>query len=257
MTPRGTLLSARFTRAAAPLLLAALALTACSDDEPTAAPSASTSSETSPSASASASTSESESETPTPTPTPTTPSVTPTVTATPSATRTATPSETPTRTTAAPTTKPPAPEPSCSAARAGATRTTGMSAAAAAKARKIHSAAKACDARTLIALAQADSTGLAGERAPSAIFTSSTPQNFVALATLLAMEPTETFDGTIQPKVFSERYAQDEAEWDKVVASGLLTRSAADRMRTNDGGYTGYRVGIAGDGTWTFFTTGR
>ena len=24
-----------------------------------------------------------------------------------------------------------------------------------------------------------------------------------------------------------------------------------------DGGYTGYRVGIAGDGTWTFFTTGR
>jgi len=132
-----------------------------------------------------------------------------------------------------------------------------MSAAAAAKAKKIMAAAKACDAKTLITLAKADSTGMAGEKAPSAIFTSSTPQNFVALATLLTMEPTETFDGTIQPKVFSERYAQDDAEWNKVVAAGLLTKAAATKMRLDDGAYTGYRAGIASDGTWTFFTTGR
>jgi hypothetical protein len=108
-----------------------------------------------------------------------------------------------------------------------------------------------------VALAEADTTGLAGDQPPSTIFTARTPQNFVALATLLTLPPTATFDGTIQPRVFSEKYAQTEAEWDKVVAAGLLTRSAAEKMRTNDGGYTGYRVGIAGDGTWTFFTTGR
>lgn len=132
-----------------------------------------------------------------------------------------------------------------------------MSAAGAAKAAKVFTAAKACDAKALIALASADSTGLAGEKAPSAIFTASNPQNFLALTALLAMESTETFDGTIQPKVFSERYAKDDAEWDKVVAAGLLTRSAATAMRQGDGAYTGYRVGIASDGTWTFFTTGR
>ena len=79
----------------------------------------------------------------------------------------------------------------------------------------------------------------------------------MALATLLTLPPTETFDGTIQPRVFSERYAQDDAEWNKVVSAGLVTRAAATKMRQDDGGYTGYRVGIAGDGTWTFFTTGR
>jgi len=132
-----------------------------------------------------------------------------------------------------------------------------MSAPAAAKAKKVHAAAKACDASALIALARADATPLAGDRTPAATFSDSAPQNYVAIATLLAMEPTETFDGTIQPKVFSERFAQEDAEWDKVVSAGLLTRTAADRMRTDDGGYTGYRIGFASDGTWSFFTTGR
>ncbi|MEO7268179.1 MAG: hypothetical protein ABIW49_03110 [Knoellia sp.] len=236
MTPRGTILTARLTRVAAPMLLAALALSACSDDEPNSAPSTSTS------------------QTPSATPTTATPSVTPTVTETPSVTPTATPTKS--------TPPPPKPAPtvtpaSCSASKAGSANTTGMSAAAAAKAKKILTAAKACDAKTLITLAKADATGLAGEKAPSAIFTSSTPQNFVALATLLTMEPTETFDGTIQPKVFSERYGQDDAEWDKVVAAGLLTKAGATKMRQDDGAYTGYRAGIASDGTWTFFTSGR
>ena len=219
------------------MLLAALALSACSDDEPKSAPSTSTS------------------QTPSETPTTASPMPTPTVvTQTPSVT----PTPTPTKST------PPAPKPtptvtpaSCSASKAGAANTKGMSAEAAAKAKRLLTAAKACDARTLISIATADSTGLAGEKAPSAIFTSRTPQNFVALATLLTMEPTETFDGTIQPKVFSERFAQDDAEWDKVVAAGLLTRAGATKMRQDDGAYTGYRAGIASDGTWTFFTSGR
>lgn len=71
------------------------------------------------------------------------------------------------------------------------------------------------------------------------------------------MPPTEAFDGTIQPKVFSEQFAQSDAEWDKVIKAGLVTRAQATRMRQNDGGYTGYRVGFAEDGTWTYFTTGR
>lgn len=232
------------------MLFAALALTACSDEEPTASPSTSTSQ--TPSATPT---------TATPTPTPTSPSATPTVTATASATPTSTPTATPTRTTPAatptPTRSSTPPQASCAASKAGAVNTKGMSAAAVAKAKKVHAAARACDAKTLIALAKADATGLAGEKAPTAIFTSGTPQNYVALATLLTMEPTETFDGTIQPKVFSERYAQDDAEWNKVVAAGLLTKAAATKMRLNDGGYTGYRVGIASDGTWTFFTLGR
>jgi len=132
-----------------------------------------------------------------------------------------------------------------------------MAAAAAATAKKLHAAAKACDAATIVAMAKADTTGLAGDQAPSSIFTARTPQNFVALATLLALPPTATFDGTIQPRVFSEQYAQTDAEWDTVIAAGLVTRAAATKMRQEDGGYTGYRVGIAGDGTWTFFTTGR
>ncbi|MFC7485502.1 hypothetical protein ACOCJ7_03175 [Knoellia sp. CPCC 206453] len=242
MTSRGTILTARLTRAAAPMLLAALALSACSDDEPNSAPSTSTSQTPSTTAT-----------TPT-TATTATPSITPTVTETASATPTPTPTKsTPPSSTPAPTVTPA----SCSASKAGAANTKGMSAAAAAKAKKILTAAKACDAKTLITLANADSTGMAGEKAPSAIFTSRLPQNFVALATLLTMEPTETFDGTIQPKVFSERYAQDDAEWNKVVAAGLLTKAAATKMRQDDGAYTGYRAGIASDGTWTFFTSGR
>lgn len=220
------------------MLLAALALSACSDDEPKSVPSTSTS------------------QTPSATPTTTSPSATPTVTQTTSTTPSATP--TPSKTTPpAATATPTVTQASCAASRAGAVNTKGMTAAAASKAKKIMTAAKACDAKTLITLAKADTTGLAGDKAPSAIFTSSTPQNFVALATLLTLEPTETFDGTIQPKVFSERYAQDDAEWNKVVAAGLLTKAAATKMRQDDGGYTGYRVGIAGDGTWTFFTSGR
>lgn len=232
----GSVLSARrVTRAVAPLLLAGLALGACSDDEPTAAPSSSTS------------TSVTTSVTPTPTPT---------VTATPTS---ATPTPTPTKATATPTrtSTPTRTTPACAAAGAPKVNTTGMSAEGAATARKLHAAATACDARTLIALAKADTTGLVGDQAPSAVFTSTSAKHYSALATLLSMPPAESFDGTLQPKVFSEQFAQSDSEWDKVIAAGLLTRAQATKMRQDDGGYTGYRVGISGDGTWTFFTTGR
>jgi hypothetical protein len=132
-----------------------------------------------------------------------------------------------------------------------------MSAAAATKAKKVSTAARACDAKTLITLARADATGLAGDQPAASVFTSKAGPSYVALAILLSMPPTEAFDGTIQPKVFSEQFAQDDAEWDKVISAGLLTRAQATTMRQDDGGYTGYRVGFAEDGTWTYFTTGR
>lgn len=246
MTLRGSVLSARVvggTRVAVPMLLAAVALSACSDDQPTASPTTSTGTSQSP--------------TGTPSATSPTPSATPSVTVTTTPSVTPTPTSSPSKTTTAPIPTPTSTQVDCSASRAGSANVTGMSAAAAAKAKKVLAAAKACDASALIALAKADSTGLAGEKPATAVFTAGTPQNFVALATLLTMEPTETFDGTIQPKVFSERYAEDDAEWNKVIAAGLVTRAGASTMRTTDGGYTGYRVGIAGDGTWTFFTSGR
>ncbi|GAA4116070.1 hypothetical protein GCM10022415_12880 [Knoellia locipacati] len=135
--------------------------------------------------------------------------------------------------------------------------TAGMSAAAATKAKKISTAARACDAATLVTLARADATGLAGDQPAASVFTSKAGSSYVALAILLSMAPTEAFDGTIQPKVFSEQFAQSDAEWDKVVSAGLITRAQATKMRQDDGGYTGYRVGISEDGTWTYFTTGR
>lgn len=232
----GSVLSARrVTRTVAPLLLAGLALGACSDDEePTASPSPSTS--TSVTASA------------TQTPTPTVTATASPTSATPTPTQTAVP-PTPTPTSASP-------KPACAAAKVGKVSTTGMSAEGAATARKVHAAAATCDAKALIALAKADGTGLVGDQAPAAVFTATAGNHYVALATLLSMPAAESFDGTIQPRVFSEQYAQNDAEWDKVVAAGLLTRAQATKMR-QDGGYTGYRVGISGDGTWTFFTTGR
>ncbi|KGN37575.1 hypothetical protein [Knoellia subterranea] len=240
MMSRGSVLSTRLTRVAAPLLLATLALSACSDDEPSTASSPSTSTSTTDASSPSPSTS--------------TTSASPTVTTTTSPSATSTPT---TGGTAAPSQTSAPTKASCAAAGVAAPNTSGMSAAAAAKAKRIHAAAKACDAATLIALAKADQTGLAGEKPPNLVFTANAPQNYVALATLLTMQPTETFDGTIQPRVFSERYAEDDAEWDKVIKAGVVTRAAANQMRLNDGGYTGYRVGLASDGTWTFFTTGR
>jgi len=241
MTHRGSVLSTRrVTRTVAPLLLAALALSACSDDEPTAAPSTSTSS--------------SASETPSETPT------TETATATPTPTTTQTPTQTPspTPTTASPTPTPTrTAAPACAASKVAPANTAGMSAPAATKAKKVSTAARACDAKTLITLARADATGLAGDQPAASVFTSKAGPSYVALAILLSMPPTEAFDGTIQPKVFSEQFAQSDAEWDKVISAGLLTRAQATKMRQDDGGYTGYRVGIAEDGTWTYFTTGR
>lgn len=243
MTHRGSVLSTRrVTRTVAPLLLAALALSACSDDEPTAAPSPSTSSSASESASqTSAPETETATATPSSTPSPTdtpTPEPTPTV---------ASPTPTPTRTAA----------PACAASKVAPANTAGMSAAAATKAKKVSTAARACDAKTLVTLARADATGLAGDQPAASVFTSKAGPSYVALAILLSMPPTEAFDGTIQPKVFSEQYAQDDAEWDRVISAGLLTRAQATKMRQDDGGYTGYRVGFAEDGTWTYFTTGR
>ncbi|MDT0212576.1 hypothetical protein Q9R29_01655 [Rothia sp. ARF10] len=240
MTSRGSVLSTRrLPRVLAPLLLATLALGACSDDEPTTAPS------TTPSPSVSDSPSETPSESP---------SATPTVTETP--TPTPTPSATPT--TAAPSPSPtPTRSSTCAAAKVGPANVAGMSAAAATKAKKISEAARECDAQTLITLARADGTGLAGDKPAASVFTSQAGSSYVALAILLSMQPTESFDGTIQPRVFSEQYAQNDAEWDKVVKAGLITRAQATTMRQTDGGYTGYRVGLAEDGTWTFFTTGR
>lgn len=238
MTSRGSVLSTRrLPRVLVPLLLATLALGACSDDEPTTAAS------DTPSPSVSDSPSQTPSETPTVTETAT---PTPTPTPTPSATPT-TAKPTPTATRA----------PACAAARIAAANVTGMSAQAAAKAKRISTAARACDSATLVSLARADSTGLAGDQPPASVFTSKAGPSYVALAIVLSLPPTESFDGTIQPRVFSEQYAQNDAEWDKVVRAGLVTRAQATKMRQDDGGYTGYRVGIAEDGTWTFFTTGR
>lgn len=131
-----------------------------------------------------------------------------------------------------------------------------MPAEGAATARRLHAAAVKCDAATLVALAKADSTGLEGDQSPAAVFTTASTAPYVALATLLSMPSAESFDGTIQPRVFSEQFAKSDAEWNTVVAAGLLTDAQAAAMRKGEG-YSGYRLGIASDGTWTFFTTGR
>ncbi|KGN31198.1 hypothetical protein N802_04745 [Knoellia sinensis KCTC 19936] len=248
MSSRGIVLpTCRTTALIASAVLSVAALAGCSDDEPTAAPKPATSESTSASA-------------------PTSSGPTETATATPSvassdATTAPAPAQSASGTGGSGSTSGSSGgsggSSGCAASQVAAPNTSGMSAKAAAKAKQVHSAAKACDAEKLISLARADATGFAGEKAANAIFTSNAPQTYVALATVLTLPPTETFDGTIQPRVFSEQFAENEAEWDKVIAARLVTRDGAAKMRLNDGGYTGYRVGFAGDGTWTFFTTGR
>ncbi|WP_146132902.1 hypothetical protein [Knoellia remsis] len=238
MTPRGTSQPARrAARAAAPVLLAALALAGCSDDEPTVAPSGSGPTTSATSAGPSASTS-------------------------PPSSGTAAPSGTAEPSGAATPTLPPAPSASgtaasCPAGKAGAVNVTGLSSAAAAKARALHTAAKACNGKALIAIATKDGTGFAGERPASATFTASSTQNYTWLATLLTMPQVATFDGSVAPRVFSEDFKENDAEWTAAVNAGLITSAQAADMKKTDGGYTGPRVGIAEDGTWTFFTHGR
>lgn len=133
-----------------------------------------------------------------------------------------------------------------------------MSAAAAATAKALYAAATSCDSAALVALATKSTTSLSfGGQTPQQAF--ALPANkprYAALVTLLGLTPVPDIDGTLTPKVFSERYGDDEAAWAEVVRVGLVTSAEARLMRLDFGQYVGYRLGIASDGTWTYLIAG-
>lgn len=133
-----------------------------------------------------------------------------------------------------------------------------MTAKAAAKAKALYTAVLACDSQTLTRLATGDKTSLSfGATTPQQAFAlPGDKERYAALATLLSMTPVPDIDGTLTPKVFSERYGDDEAAWAEVVRVGLVTQAQARLMRLDNGQYVGYRLGIASDGTWTYLIAG-
>lgn len=116
-------------------------------------------------------------------------------------------------------------------------------------------AAMECNEDTLIFLADADSTSLS--------FGGGTPQDhlslpdvenrYLTLAVLLtATSPVQNDDLTwVWPAAFA---GGDDAAWQELVDAGLYPQDEVDRMRAE--GYSGWRIGIAQDGTWSFFIAG-
>lgn len=122
-------------------------------------------------------------------------------------------------------------------------------------------AAAGCDSGSLIAAAEADQPTLSfGEVPPDeALGLPDVEGRYLALAVLLAAtSPSqETYEGDGPVTVWPAAYSADatEKDWQEVVDAGLYSQEEVDRMQSGEG-YSGWRVGIAEDGTWLFFVAG-
>jgi hypothetical protein len=122
-------------------------------------------------------------------------------------------------------------------------------------------AAVACDSATLVDLATSDGTSLSfGGGSPEELLgLPDVEGRYLALAVLLSgtTPATTTVEGqgpvTVWPAAFAE--GATDADWQEIVDAGLYTQAEVDQMRAG-GGYYGWRVGIAEDGTWQFFIAG-
>lgn len=122
-------------------------------------------------------------------------------------------------------------------------------------------ASVACDSGSLIAAAEDDTPTLSfGEVPPAeALALPDVEGRYLALAVLLsATDPSqENYEGDGSVTVWPAAYSADatDADWQQVVEAGLHSQDEVDRMRGAEG-YSGWRVGIAEDGTWLFFVAG-
>ncbi|NHA68529.1 hypothetical protein [Phycicoccus flavus] len=180
---------------------------------------------------------------------------------TPTAPATPTPSPTPTAVVVAPpepepqpsVTAPPAPvvPPECGAVR-GDVVAGDATAAALATARRLMDLAVACDARGLTELATRDDTVLdhSGGPVTDAFALPGSEARYRALTLVLAMPSEQNEFGTEWP-----RTPRTDAEWQRLVDLGLLDERSLETAKA-EGTYPGYRVLIAGDGTWLVMVNG-
>ena len=201
---------------------------------------------------------------------PVTTTVTQTVTATETATATGSTTATTTATeTGSPTTSAaaPAPEPppgvecSSGAYSPGPPRTADAPEPVVTTAQLLLDSAMACDSAALISLATQDDTAVSfgGVTVEEALALPDVEGRYLVLAALLSGTDPGVFD-TEEGQQYrwpaaSAESTPSDAQWQQVVDAGLYTQADVDQMRAGDG-YTGWRVGIATDGTWQFFIAG-
>lgn len=117
-------------------------------------------------------------------------------------------------------------------------------------------ASMACDEETLIFLADTDTTMLSfgGGSAQELLSLPDVENRYLAIAALLTRTtPVQNDDTTwVWPAAFGA--GATDADWQELADSGLYTGEQVDDMRTQ--GYYGWRIGIAPDGTWSFFIAG-
>ncbi|MDQ3382636.1 MAG: hypothetical protein M3519_02430 [Actinomycetota bacterium] len=201
---------------------------------------------------------------------PVTTTVTQTVTATETATATGSTTATTTATeTGSPTTSAaaPAPEPppgvecSSGAYSPGPPRTADAPEPVVTTAQLLLDSAMACDSAALISLATQDDTAVSfgGVTVEEALALPDVEGRYLVLAAVLSGTDPGVFD-TEEGQQYrwpaaSAESTPSDAQWQQVVDAGLYTQADVDQMRAGDG-YTGWRVGIATDGTWQFFIAG-
>lgn len=178
------------------------------------------------------------------------------------ATTTATETGSPTTSTAAPAPEPP-PGVECSsgAYSPGPPRTADAPEPVVTTAQLLLDSAMACDSAALISLANEDYTAVSfgGVTIEEALGLPDVEGRYLVLAALLSGTDPGVFD-TEEGQQYrwpaaSAESTPSDAQWQQVVDAGLYTQADVDQMRAGDG-YTGWRVGIATDGTWQFFIAG-
>lgn len=125
-------------------------------------------------------------------------------------------------------------------------------------------AASRCDEPLLATAATESETTLSfGVADPYEVFAlPEGDERYVALVTLLTEVPwaAQADDADpatfVWPRVATQEWQDDDAAWQEVVDAGVLTADEASSQRDAGSGYLGWRIGITGDGTWTFFVAG-
>ncbi len=116
-------------------------------------------------------------------------------------------------------------------------------------------AAMACDQDVLVSRAEADGTSLSfGGGTPEELLGLPDVENrYLAIAALLTgTTPAQNDDlAWVWPAV---HVTGSDADWQELVDAGLYSAAEVEQMHTE--GYYGWRIGIAQDGTWSFFIAG-
>ncbi len=132
----------------------------------------------------------------------------------------------------------------------------GITAEQAATARQLMDLALACDQDALVGRAVTDETTLSfGDPQPEEVFVipPTDDDRYRVLTRLLTVSP------ELDPELGIVRWPaepESDADWQALVAAGILSRSDMELIQDSPEGYLGWRLGISPDGTWSFFVGG-